>query len=188
MTYIRKLTFAFMPGLNRFHVILNNARIDDTTNIFFPNGTPEDVAEGWLNIPSLVSAYPEILRQIRSEAFEDEYYGGSPPPRLPRSDIPVLPPDMIGHGSDEEEQNLSSDTRIQNLISSLDTGFSDFLFQNIRDLFLQDIPRGSSETVRIVISTNYAPLQFFPIENTRFIQNIVGNNRVISIVFVPLIF
>jgi predicted nucleic acid-binding Zn-ribbon protein len=191
MTYIYKFTLNHIPNSRNLHVGLSFAQLDDETNGFFDGKKPREVAQGYLDdIESLVMECGNTFKQVKSEVFRNEHLGGSP---VPDNDIPQLPQGMITNRSDEEnvtnetsKTELSS-TRIKNLLALLDAALENGSLRTIRDAFLRHMPNDNNETVRISISTNYALIQFLPIENTKFIQEVLGRNRTISVIFDPLI-
>jgi hypothetical protein len=192
MTYIYKWAFNYILGSTSIHVSLNVARLNDATNMFFDDEKPRDVAQGYLDdIQSLLIECGNTFNQVKSEVFRDNYLGGSP---IPNNDIPQLPPGMITNSSGEEDINDDtistpelSNIRINNLIALSDVALENVSFRQVREAFIRYMPKDINEPVRISISTNYAPIQFLPIENMKFIQQVLGSGRRISVIFDPLI-
>jgi hypothetical protein len=168
MTRIFILEITSSRGWSRANLKLTSANLNDETGDTRDQRT---IAEGDLNIQPLITRHQNIIGDFRSTAPQNHYYGGNPV--IPTNINPYI------------DNTLS--TNIQNIVKLIDKALMQHSCRRIYDGFISNMPSNLSEPVRLVISTNHHLVQDLPIENTVFVKEILGKDRMISIVFTPLV-
>ena len=169
MTRIFILEITSIKGWSRAHLKLTSASLNDNTGDIREQ---KPIAEGDLNIQPFITRHQQIIREFRTTTPKNHYYGGN---------NPIVPPNINPYA----DNTLNTD--IQNIVKLIDKGLMRLSCRKIYDGFISNMPSDLSKPVRLVISTNHHLVQDLPIENTAFAREILGKDRMISIVFTPLV-
>jgi ABC-type branched-subunit amino acid transport system substrate-binding protein len=171
MSHIRIVDITPSPNLELLSATLTIATIDDVTGSIVSQ--PHQVANGSLDVRSLVTLNKKIIENFQAATSQDRYFGGI-----------QIPETMVCQVADLVD-GLRTD--IQQLQVAINLTLAQDTWSIIREELLQSlIGTDPTKTIRLVIRTDEIDLQALPLEGTSFITNVLAReNRNVSVVFAP---
>jgi hypothetical protein len=168
VSHIRIIDLTSSTNLAPLSAKLTVAKIDDSGAII---SREHPVAEGTLNVESLIALNQQITARFKTATSQDRYFGGI-----------QLPKTMVQNVADDRD-TLKAD--IEQLRDSLDRTLEQSSWMKIREGLLRSLNRiPPSEPIRLVVLTDNYDLQALSIEQTSFITNILASeDRAVSVVF-----